>query len=307
VGNEYHITWNSSSKMFLVYSHLNENELNNVQAFDVETLEKTWVAKNKFPAASVFTRDGLQIIEVDSIDNTIKVRDTKQGNVIRDQNKNCDVGQFILPSFDGKTFLMANETGTVGLNVSPNFYVSLFEMNTGECNELFNSDGFLTLFDVNSTGNLIAAGDETVRIWDMLEQKEVCQIKDVRGYGQFAPNQSAVAISLYQKIVFFDTSNCSKIREIVVGDISPGYLRFSPNGQLLAIAEPTIQKSILVMETATGKIVFQLPIPESSTITRFGGSDSLTFSPDGRYLLLAFSTNGNDEFAGKVRLWQIQK
>ncbi len=172
---------------------------------------------------------------------------------------------------------------------------------------MFNSEVFLTLFDVNSTGNLVAAGDETVRIWDMLTQKEVCQIHDVRGYGQFVPNQDVLAISLYQKIIFFDAPSCTKLREIIVGDISPGYLRFSPNGELLAIAEPTIQKSILVMETATGKTVFQLPIPESSTITRFGGSDSLTFSPDGRYLLLAFSTNGNDKFAGKVRLWQIQK
>ena len=165
VGKEYYITWNSNSKMFLVYSHLNENELNNVQAFDVEKLEKIWGAKNKFPVTSVFTRDGLQIIEVDSVDNTIKIRDAKQGDVIRDQNKNCDVGQFILPSFDDKAFLMANQIGTVGLNVSPEFYVNLFEMNTGECKALFRAAGFLTLFDVNSIGNLIATGADTIRIW----------------------------------------------------------------------------------------------------------------------------------------------
>ncbi len=122
VGNEYYVTWNTNSKLFLVYSHLNKSELNNVQAFDVESFERIWVAKNKFPTESVFTKDGLQIVEIDAVDNAIRTRDARQGNVIQEQIGNCDIGQFILPSSDDKAFLMANVTETVGLNVTPNFF-----------------------------------------------------------------------------------------------------------------------------------------------------------------------------------------
>src|SRR5512146_271684 len=67
VGNEYQVIWNPNNKMFLVYSSLNANELNNIQAFDIETFKRTWIAKNEYPVSSVFTRDGQQIIEVDSV------------------------------------------------------------------------------------------------------------------------------------------------------------------------------------------------------------------------------------------------
>jgi WD40 repeat protein len=305
MGKVFDMAWSPDSRMFVVNSQLMENESNNVQAFDVKSLNRIWIAENSLSINLAFSPNGQLIAESNPFVGVIYLRSAEQGNVVRQiKADNCSGGQFILINPGGNTLLIANTNELGGLNLTHIVYFSLWDLDTGQCKDLLQYSGTFHLFDVNSSGNLITYGgegkDDHAVIWDEIKQAEVCRTQ--ADFARFVPGQNTLAVFRDQKIVFIDASSCRELRELNIAPILATNFAFSPDGQWLAIAE----HSIRIVETATGRTITQIHLPENAvpSFNNRGGLGGLVFSPDGQYLLLAFSTYANDYF-DTVQLWQL--
>ncbi|HTU93815.1 MAG TPA: WD40 repeat domain-containing protein [Gemmataceae bacterium] len=90
-------------------------------------------------------------------------------------------------------------------------------------------------------------------------------------------------------IRFWDTTTGKEIRKIPLPpnpSTTPGAIVFSPDGKLLAV-EDFKGETVWLYDAATGK---QLSTVEEMGTSRYGASESLAFSPDGRLLAAAGGT-----------------
>src|ERR1700690_1820550 len=117
-GQVYNMVWSPDSKMFVV-KYSKDIGKNYIQAFDVKSLNKTWIAQNESTDSgeAVFSPNSQLIVEPDEFDNILKVRSAELGNVIRELQTDCLVGSQILYEPGGNTFLIA-ENAIEGLNAS---------------------------------------------------------------------------------------------------------------------------------------------------------------------------------------------
>jgi WD40 repeat protein len=204
------MVWSPNSSMFVVDSFPFD-----IQAFDVKSLKKIWSTKDNYSYSIVFNPNGTQIVEPEMESGVVNIRNIEDGNVVRQiKSDNCGGGQVILPNPDGNTYLVAFND-TTGLNSNYPFSIRLWDLDIGICKNLIDTHGYLSLFDVNTAGNLIAIGtilpDEHFVIWDVDKQDEICRTH-LKGYfGRFVPNQNILAITSNQKIIFIDASTCQEL------------------------------------------------------------------------------------------------
>jgi len=305
MGEVKDMAWSPDSRMFAVNYYLQGN---NIQAFDVKSLNRMWTSENSLAMDLVFTPDGKLIAESNSFVGVLYLRSVGQGDVVRQiKSENCvRSGQAIIANPRENTLLIADTNELSGLNATNIVIISQWNLGTGQCNNLIQYTGGFNVFDLNSGNTLLAYGgegkDDSVVIWDMEKQAEICRIKKI-DFGRFVPGQNTLAVTRDQKIVFIDASSCQELRELNLTPTSVNYFSFSPDGRWFAIASESIQ----IMETSTGKTIAQVPLPENSVLSSSMLFDGIVFSPDGRFLLLAFSTATNGIISSKVQLWQVQQ
>jgi WD40 repeat protein len=176
-----------------------------------------------------------------------------------------------------------------------------WDVEANQCKKIVQYHGDFDIFDINSSGSLLAYGslieDNSIIIWDVKKQVERCRVPAV-DYGRFVSGQDTLAIFRDQKMVFFDTSTCQTTNELSFTTIGTN-LAFSLDGERFAVAD----ESILVVDTDTGTTISKIPYPEDARPYNSKLMPSgIEFSPDGKYLLLAFSTGA---YSGRIQLWQI--
>ena len=321
IGEVHNTAWSPDSGMFAVNYWLEGSDSNSfVQAFDVRSLEEMWTAENSLASDLVFTPDGQFIVEPNlaapyfywrSVENGKVVRQGEITSVNQIERGGCNGGaQVILANVRNNTALTVDFRDLLGPSWGTQNMVVVrqLDLETGKCKELFDYQGSFDLFDLNSSGTLLAYGgvgleEDEVIIWDVEEQTEVCRTPQV-DFGRFVPGENTLAVVRGGKIVFVDASMCQELRAL---DIAPAFgdetsVAFSPDGRWFAIEK----ESVLIVETSTGETLTQITIPENASlksITFF--LSSIRFSPNGRYLLIAlYSTD--DIYAGIVQLWQLK-
>lgn len=317
MGNVEDMAWSPDSKMIAVNYWVEGDDSNNfVQAFSVESLKSIWIAEKSSAWDLVFTPDGQFIVESNTNVPFFYWRNIEQGEVVRNgeftdlsQIKLGDCnggGQILLVNTRENTTLVVDYNNLLGPRTNNIVAISQLDFETGKCKKLFDYQGSFDLIDLNSGGTLLTYGgegkDDSVVIWDMEKQVEVCRIPKVE-FGCFVPGENTLVAVRGQKMIFIDAVTCQEIREL---DISPSpdyknYLAFSPDGKQFAIAKDSIQ----VVNLSTGEILAKIPFPDNAVpISSKLFLSGIKFSPDGRYLLIAFYLlDGADD--GVVQLWQL--
>ena len=315
IGNPQDVAWSPDSKSFAINYLANGNNV--VQAFSVVSLKSIWTASNSLASDLVFTPDGKFIVESNTHVPLFYWRNIEQGNIVhmgefKDTehitSRSCSGGgQVMIENAKGNFAVMADYNALIGLNGPGMVFIRQLDLGAGKCKELFNyQDPSLDFFfDLNSGGTLLAYGgvgkDDSVVIWDMEKQAEVCRISPVV-FERFVPGGNTLAIVRDKKIVFLDATTCKEIKELNVSPLSgyETYLAFSPDGQEFAIARDSIQ----IMNVSTGEILTQISIPQNTYLISWklfwGG---IKFSPDGRYLLTTYTTSN----ANEIQLWQLKQ
>ena len=319
VGDLQDVAWSSDSKMFAVNYSLDGNDPSNnyVQAFSVESRKSMWTANNSLAFDLVFTPDGRFMVESNTNVPLFYWRDVKQGKVVH-MGELTDMGQMkkiecfggglrMIENVKGEFAVLADYNDLIGLNGPNTVFIRQLDLETGKCRELFDYQAafFDLFFDLNSSGTLLAYGgldkENSVVIWEMEKQAEVCRIPRVE-FGRFVPGGNTLAVVRNRKIVFIDASNCKEMRELNVL-LSPDYetyLAFSADERELAVARDSIQ----IMSMSTGEILAQIAFPPNAgLISRKLFWSGIKFSPDGRYLLVAYAISKGNE----IQLWQLER
>jgi len=316
IGNLEDVAWSPDSETFVVNYWIDNNDANNfVQAFSLKTLKSIWTVENSLAWDVVFTPDGKFIVESNTNIPTFYWRSIEDGKIIRkdersENNEGCNGGgQILIVNSQENTALLVNYGDLLGPSWNTHNVVILrkFDFETGKCTDLFNYQGTFDLIDLNSNGTLLAYGgegkDDSVVIWDMENQIELCRIPQVE-FGRFIPNENTLAIVREARTVFINAQTCEEIKEL---DVTPksnyeNYFAFSPNGKQFAIARDSIE----IRDTVTGEIMAQIPfpdktVPNSSKLFLSG----IKFSPDGKYLLISYFPL-DSVYSGQIQLWQLK-
>jgi WD40 repeat protein len=229
-------------------------------------------------------------------------------NITQMKEINCrGGGQFMTANAEKNVAMIVDYNNLIGLNTQNLVVIRKLDLETGKCKELLNYQGSFDLFDLSSSGTSLAYGgegqDDSVVIWDMEKLIEICRTSKVK-FGRFVPGENTLAVIREQKLVFIDASTCHEIKElnIVPSFDYENYLAFSPDGKQFAVAKDSIQ----IVNVATGEILAKIPFPENAVpISSKFFLNGIKFSPNGRYLLIAYFllNNANN---GKIQLWQLR-
>lgn len=130
--------------------------------------------------------------------------------------------------------------------------------------------------------------DDVVRLWDLRVGKEIRRLPQGNGgtyYLAYSPRDEVIASTVTNRLSLWDADTG---RELYRKPLSAHKLTFSPDGLLLgAYSEP-----MRILEAGSGEELARIPHRVSH-----GGSWSLAFSPDGRFLAV---TEKND-----VGIWDV--
>jgi len=317
-GQIFDMAWSPSGKLFAINYSVDNSDNNFIQAFSAESLNSLWIAKDSLAWDLIFTSDGQFILESNTNAPYFYWRNVEKGDIVLqigyedvipiDPGDCHGGGQIIMENASHNTALIASYSDLIGLNTQ-NMVVINLDLGTQKCKNLLKYQGSFDLFDSNSSGNLLAYGgegkDDSIVIWDIEKQAEVCRIPQVE-FGRFVPGENTLAVVRGQKMFFIEASTCREQREL---NISPSvdyenYLAFSPDGKQFAIARDAIE----IMNVSTGETLAQIPFPEKAMpITNKLFLSGIKFSPDSHYLLVAYGLlelNSADD--GEVQLWQLK-
>jgi WD40 repeat protein len=320
VGNVHDLAWRPDSKIFAVNYWVDGEDSNSfVQAFDVESLNSKWIADNSLATNLVFTPDGQFIVESNIFAPFFYWRSVEQGEVVREaviedlnqiNPEDCQGGgQTVIANAYNNTILVADTNNLLGPGSNNIVLIRQWNLENGQCKELVQYQGSFDLFDLNSSGTHLAFGGEgsehSIVIWDIEKQVELCRTSEA-AFGRFVPGENTLAVLREEKIVFIDALTCQENRELSVSP-SPdyeNYLAFSPDGKQLAVARESIQ----IINAATGEMLAQFPFPERAVpISSNLVLNGIKFSPDGRYLLIAYDLLIPDTADdGEVQLWHLK-
>lgn len=319
-GNLRDVAWSPDSSMFVInYWRDNDDSNSYVQAFNVKSLASMWIANHSLASDITFTSDGQFTVESNQFAPFFYWRNIKSGKVVR-QGEFTDVsqikdgdcsggGEIIVNSLHKNIALIANYLDLMGPSWRTHHTVVIrqLDLETGRCKNLFDYQGTFDLFDLDSSGTILAYGgegkDDAVILWNVEKQESICRIPQVE-FGRFVPSQNILSVVREKTIVFIDTSDCKEIRALNVAPKSDykNYLAFSPDGKQFAIAQDSIESR----DTITGEIQAQIPFPKNavpdSSKLLFNG---MKFSPDGSYLLVAYYPLGSI-YKSQIQLWQLK-
>lgn len=289
------IAWHPTDPVVAI-AGWDEFNVHHVRLYDIQIQQDLW-RKEIAPGGGVaFTPDGSQIAITSFYDTQLKLLDTEDGHIVSEmETASCTSGDWLLFSTTGNTLLTAKGTGHINWKTKLN----LWDMKAGSCQQLDEHAGFLSFVDVNDNFDRVImsvmAQERSVYVWDLAEKKDVCNLPG--DFGLFVPGTQQFIVSFKENLSFYDTLSCTVIRELMIAQPLLGYIAFSPDGKQFV----TIEKQIQIWETATGRILSYNILPDD--LVGASGHPTLIFSPDGKYLLINWITQG--EGTNVIQLWQV--
>jgi WD40 repeat protein len=156
--------------------------------------------------------------------------------------------------------------------------------------------GPLSALAFSPGGNyLVFSTDRATYVWDVKKSGYACRIK-FGIFAAFAPGSGALAVSEMREwlgygIGVWDVTKCELVQKYINGGLNS---TFSPNEDLLATTD---RSRVLILDAKTGDLIIELVGHPDDVYT-------LSFSPDGRYLLSG-SSGGPDSISTFI-LWAVK-
>jgi hypothetical protein len=161
-------------------------------------------------------------------------------------------------------------------------------------------DGALTALAFIPSGNyLIFSTDWSTYVWNVKKSEITCQVNHAWGAIVYPAEKDVVVLSdgLNQTgglSGLWNVEKCEKIQEYPFSINNPV---FSSNGELLV---GTKDNRILISDAKTGELLKEIDLPLNTYL-------DLSFSPDGRYLLLwDYGLIGTENNKNKFVLWAVK-
>jgi RNA polymerase sigma factor (sigma-70 family) len=246
--------------------------------------------KNKHRVdALAFAPDGKTLVST-STDPAVRLWDANTGKELRRLGGDgAGLAYTVAFSPDGKTVAVGHEAGMVQLCDAATGKTLLAP--TGHETRV----GFAAFAD-NGKTVISAAGDSTVRFWDVATAKELRQFPAPGGYffsANLSPDGRLLAASRGKGFVVYDLATGMELHEFAGHQHYTNGLTFSPAGKEIA-SIGHVDRIVLFWDLATGKELRRI------TTKHQNGPRSLAYSPDGRLL----ATGGN--YDGMLCLWEAQ-
>ncbi|MDR4508250.1 MAG: hypothetical protein MRJ65_16800 [Candidatus Brocadiaceae bacterium] len=140
------------------------------------------------------------------------------------------------------------------------------------------------------------AESDSVSVVDVARRSEVKEIKvgDWPSGIRISPDGRTAYVAcsgcMWNTIDVIDTGRMEKVRSIYTTDYGPRTLDLSPDGRTMAVILDTvgsINRSVDFIDIATGKVVENRVIPESSNLR------DVVYTPDGKYVAITYETPKN--------------
>jgi WD40 repeat protein len=292
------IAWHPTRDVFLI-SAIKDDGSQELWSFDTINSQVLWSA-NTFSSNPAFTTDGKFIAETHWLQGFIRLRNSTSGNVVENlEADNCSGGNFAIGYTSDRTLI----TGKMALPQEEYSVINLWNLKTGKCQKILSFEGYLMFLNISTKSDLIVYGsyhkNNEIVVWNLAKQVELCRQEGV--YGLFVPSKDVIAISESDKLGFWDLHTCTKTAEYDIDDHFSNYVDFNPGGNLLAtVTEDRLQ----IRDAHSGQTLSEKRIP--GNVSPSPNSPRLLFSPDGKFLIIVFSSKINDNQQNVLQLWRIE-
>lgn len=179
--------------------------------------------------------------------------------------------------------------------------INLWDLVENKCIlQLPEYDGSLTALAFSPNGNyLIFSTDRATYVWNVKRSEITCQVNGAFGAIVYPAEENVVWLSdgLGQtggRSGLWNVATCEKIQEY---SFDLNTVAFSPNGELYV---GTRDNRILIYEARTQELLKEIEFPLNRYL-------DLSFSPDGRYILLwDYGVIGSENNMHKFVLWAVK-
>jgi WD40 repeat protein len=298
------IAWSINSSMFAIAGEENDDGIFGVSAFNIDASEMLWFHETYVPFSLVFSPDN-QVIAVPFFAG-INLLNTTTGQSVKEilyQKETCFGSMGIRFSPDGTKIFTLRSSPDSNDELTEIF---IWDIEMDRClGKLVEEKGVAFNFELSHDGRFLILGlhdievqghfEQQVHVWNVETQQQVCSFAGTHPVFSLGGEWIAAAnVENEGEVDLWSTRSCQRLDGFQSTEQKiPRDISFSPDGQLLAIGGDTLQ----IWRVASKELLF-----ESDQLSNH--VDFLTFSPDGRFLLMVTPRiSGNDK--GKIVLWGV--
>jgi len=250
---------------------------------------KTFTGHTNSVNSVCFSPDGKYILS-GSLDATIKLWDIQTGKCVRTFEAHKSSVNSVCFSSDGKFAISGSSDGTI----------IFWDVETGECIEILKEHkGAVNSVSVSSSGKYIVSGsfDGTIKIWDIDTRKCVKTSENYNiliNFAYFSPDDRFILFGDSRTLIVWNVEKEKRERIFSEKEDRINCAFFSPNGKYILSCGHTPK----LIDINTGEYIKNFEIEYLKIYDKFYNIYSVTFSSDGKYVLLGHGD-------GTISLWDI--
>ncbi len=250
-------------------------------------------------AAIAPSSDGTSLALVDDpvdVINSLELNPPHSLNYIYDDTYQCSTGFLAAYSPQGATLFTVGSAGDTLPTV-----ISMWNMRSGRCDGVFAAFyGWPLGITLSPDGTYIAiphgsrpGEGSVVDVWSVPSGQVICTLPGVDASFSSTSNTLAIFDPESDQIVLADPTSCRNTNRIPAAD-HPAALAFSPDGELIALADTGID----VWNALSARLLFHIGDLGQDAIF-------VSFSSDGRYILVG--TRATVSKPARILIWQLNR